>query len=319
MSILIDRNTRVICQGFTGKQGTFHSQAALDYGTRVVGGVTPGRGGERHLGLPIFDTVKDAVRATGATASMIYVPAAGAADSILEAADAGIGLVVCITEGVPVNDMVRVKAVLAGSATRLIGPNCPGIITPGECKIGIMPGFIHKKGTVGIVSRSGTLTYEAVYQTTRIGLGQSTCVGIGGDPVRGMNFIDVLELLERDPATHGVILVGEIGGSDEEAAARYIRTEVSKPVVAYVAGLTAPPGKRMGHAGAIVAGGKGTAADKYAAFAAAGVRTVKSPAELGAAMAQLLSRRGKSPRKRARPGSAPRRGAARRRTGGRRR
>jgi len=296
MSILVNRHTHVICQGFTGKQGTFHSEQCIAYGTKMVGGVTPGRGGESHLGLPVFDTVHDAVKATGATVSMIYVPAAYAADAILEAADGGLELVVCITEGIPVNDMVQVKATLAGSGVRLIGPNCPGVITPGECKIGIMPGFIHKKGAVGVVSRSGTLTYETVFQTTNNGLGQSTCVGIGGDPVRGMNFIDVLDLFEHDPATEGIIMVGEIGGSDEEAAAEYIRKYVSKPVVAYIAGVTAPAGKRMGHAGAVIAGGKGTAADKYRALDAAGVRTVKSPADLGSAMLGLLKRQRSKPR-----------------------
>src|SRR5476651_1186533 len=290
MSILVNRNTRVICQGFTGRQGTFHSEQALAYGTKLVGGVTPGRGGERHLGQPVFDTVAAAVRATGATASMIYVPAAFAADAILEAADSGLALVVAITEGVPINDMVRVKAALAGSTTRLVGPNCPGVITPEECKLGIMPGFIHKKGVVGIVSRSGTLTYEAVFQTTRVGLGQSTCVGIGGDPVRGMGFIEVLELFQLDPATEGIIMVGEIGGSDEEAAANYIRLYVTKPVVAYIAGVTAPAGKRMGHAGAIVAGGKGTAAEKFAALEAAGVYTVHSPADMGKAVGEVLKK-----------------------------
>jgi succinyl-CoA synthetase alpha subunit len=288
MSILVGAETKVICQGLTGRQGSFHTEQCLEYGTKVVAGVTPGRGGSEHLGLPVFDTVREAREATGATVSMIYVPAPFAADAILEAADAGLELVVCITEGVPVLDMVRVKAVLGDYDCRLVGPNCPGVITPGECKIGIMPGQIHQPGSIGIVSRSGTLTYEAVAQTTVRGLGQTTCVGIGGDPVRGMNFIDCIELFEADPATRGIVMIGEIGGTDEEAAAEYIAAQVSKPVVAYIAGVTAPPGKRMGHAGAIISGGQGTALDKYRALEKAGVVTVRSLADLGEAMAKAL-------------------------------
>ncbi len=287
MSILVDAETRLLCQGFTGSQGTLHSEQAIDYGTRLVGGVTPGKGGTEHLGLPVFDTVREAVAATGATASVIYVPAAFCKDSILEALDAGIELIVCITEGIPTLDMLAVKARIDLTDSRLIGPNCPGVITPGACKIGIMPADIHLPGRVGVVSRSGTLTYEAVKQTTDMGFGQSTCVGIGGDPIPASSFVDILELFQSDAATEAIVMVGEIGGTAEEEAAEYIGANVTKPVVAYIAGVTAPPGKRMGHAGAIIAGGKGTAEEKLAALDAAGVRTVRSLADIGAALSEI--------------------------------
>jgi succinyl-CoA synthetase alpha subunit len=290
MSILVNKKTRVIVQGLTGREGSFHSQQMIDYGTKIVAGVTPGKGGTKHLGVPVFDTVSEAARETGANASIAFVPPPFAADAILEAVDAALPLVVCIAEGIPVLDMVRVAAALKNSKTRLIGPNCPGIISPGQCKLGIMPGFIHKRGSVGLVSRSGTLTYEAVGQLTGLGIGQSTCIGIGGDPIIGTSFLDAIKMFNHDPETHAIVMIGEIGGNAEEIAAEFIRKNVKKPVVGFIAGQTAPPGRRMGHAGAIISGGQGTAKEKYAALRAAGIHTVQSPAEIGQAMAAVLGK-----------------------------
>ncbi|MGA8768152.1 MAG: succinate--CoA ligase subunit alpha [Candidatus Acidiferrales bacterium] len=307
MSILVNKNTRVLVQGLTGREGSFHSQQMIDYGTKIVAGVTPGKGGTKHLGVPIFNTVAEAARETGANAAMAFVPPPFAADAILEAVDAALPLVICIAEGIPVLDMVRVAAALKNSTTRLIGPNCPGTISPGQCKLGIMPGFIHKRGNVGVVSRSGTLTYEAVGQLTGLGIGQSTCVGIGGDPIIGTSFLDVIRMFNDDPETHAIVLIGEIGGNAEEIAADFIRKNVKKPVVGFIAGQTAPPGRRMGHAGAIISGGQGTAKEKYAALRAAGIHTVQSPAEIGHAAARILAK----PTRKAKPKTAPKKKPAR--------